>query len=63
METRMFGLFKELRDAFETAAGQYGPVTDEQRNEWLALVKRYDEWDAAETGAADPEGSEGDADG
>lgn len=36
-------LAEELRDALETAAGQYGPVTDEQRNEWMALVKRYDD--------------------
>jgi hypothetical protein len=31
-------LTRKLADALERAAGQYGPVTDEQRNEWFALV-------------------------
>jgi hypothetical protein len=35
-------ILKRLRDALETAAGQYGPVTDEQRNEWLGLVQEHD---------------------
>lgn len=29
----------KLAAALEQAAGQYGPITDEQRNEWLALVQ------------------------
>lgn len=31
-------LTTKLVAALEHAAGQYGPVTDEQRNEWMALV-------------------------
>jgi hypothetical protein len=35
-------ILKRMRDALATAAGQYGPVTDEQRNEWLVLTQEYD---------------------
>lgn len=35
-------ILKRFRDALATVAGQYGPVTDEQRNEWLALVQEHD---------------------
>lgn len=38
----MSDILKRMRDALKTAAGQYGPVTDVQRNEWLALVQEHD---------------------
>jgi hypothetical protein len=40
MSTR---ILQQMRDALETAAGQYGPITDEQRNEWMGYVKEFDE--------------------
>jgi hypothetical protein len=58
-------ILKRMRDALQTAAGQYGPITDEQRNEWLALTQEYDasDWFVTSTIAdtGDPaDGSMGD---
>lgn len=35
-------ILARMRDALSSVAGQYGPITDEQRNEWLGLVQEYD---------------------
>ena len=50
-------IIKRLRDALETAAGSYGPTTDEQRNEWFSLVKEVDghDWFVTSTVTAPPE--------
>jgi len=50
-------ILKRLRDALERAAGEYGQPTDEQRNEWLGLVKEVDEhdWFVTSTVADPPE--------
>lgn len=55
-------LLQRMRDALSAAAGQYGPITDEQRNEWQTLVAEYDShpgWFVTSTVPEDlPEGDE-----